>query len=93
MVSEHSEAQSVWSVPEAKERFEEILLLVREGKTAAIVDNGRVVAEMNPPTSEEHTTDERSAAVAKFLEERAKWRPTGVTREEILAWRHEGHRW
>ena len=93
MVSEHTGARSIWSVLEAKEHFEEVLRLVGEGKTAAIVDDGRVVAELNPPTSEEYTVDERRAAVAKFLEARAKWKPTGVTREEILAWRHKGHRW
>lgn len=93
MVAEHTEARSVWSVGEAKQRFDEVIRLVEQGKTAAIVRDGKVVAELKPASSSEFTVEEREAAVAKFLEERANWPPTGVTREEILAWRHEGHRW
>lgn len=93
MVIEPTGARSIWTITEAKEHFEEVLGLVAEGKTAAIVEDGRVLAELKPPTSEEQTAEERKAAVAKFLEERAKWKPTGITREEILASRHEGHRW
>ena len=34
----------------------------------------------------------REQAVDRFLEWRASRPPTGMTREEILAARHEGHR-
>lgn len=36
---------------------------------------------------------ERKAAVERFKAIRKTWEPTGMTREEILALRHEGHRY
>lgn len=36
--------------------------------------------------------ERRRQAVESFLESRRKWKKVKVTTEEILAWRHEGHR-
>ena len=93
MVAEHTEARSVCSAQDAKERFHELLQLVGNGETVEIVSSGRVIAELTPASSNVVTHDERKAAVAKFLEERAKWEPINATIEELMAWRHEGHRW
>ncbi len=75
---------------EAKARFAEILRNVEQGETIAITRHGKTVAHLVPARDQEQA--ERDAAVDRFLELRASWRPTGMTREEILAARHEGHR-
>lgn len=93
MVAEHTEARSVCSAQDAKERFHELLQLVGNGETVEIVSNGRVIAELTPASSSALTDDVRKAAVAEFREERAKWEPINATIEELMVWRHEGHRW
>lgn len=93
MVAEHTEARSVCSAQDAKERFHELLQRVGNGETVEIVSNGRVIAELTPASSSALTDDVRKAAVAEFREERAKWEPINATIEELMAWRHEGHRW
>ena len=93
MVAEHTEARSVCSAQDAQERFHELLQLVGNGETVEIVSNGRVIAELTPASSSALTDDVRKAAVADFREERAKWEPINATIEELMAWRHEGHRW
>ena len=75
---------------EAKARFAEILRTVEHGETIAITRHGKTVAHLIPARDQEQA--ERDAAVDRFLKRRASWRPTGMTREEILAARHEGHR-
>ena len=75
---------------EAKARFAEILRKVEDGETVAITRHGKTVAHLVPAKALEQA--ERNAAVEQFLKERAAWEPTGMTLEEILAARHEGHR-
>ena len=75
---------------DAKARFAEILRNVEQGETIAITRHGKIVAHLVP--ARDHEQAERDAAVDEFLKQRASWRPTGMTREEILAARHEGHR-
>ena len=75
---------------EAKARFSELLRNVEHGETIAITRHGKTVAHLIPARDQEQA--ERDAAVDRFLKRRASWRPTGMTREEILAARHEGHR-
>ena len=41
---------------------------------------------------EDAERERRRRAVDGFLESRRKWKKVKVTTEEILAWRHEGHR-
>ena len=74
---------------EAKSRLAELLRRVEGGATIAITRHGRVVAHLTPAAA---TGSERELAVQRFLEARAAWRPTGMSREEILSARHEGHR-
>ncbi len=75
---------------EAKARFAELLRSVEHGETVAITRHGKTVAHLVPAKDQEQA--EREAAVDRFLRERASWEPTGMTLEEILAARHEGHR-
>ena len=76
---------------EAKARFAEILRKVEDGETVAITRHGKTVAHLVPARDQEQA--ERDAAVDRFLELRRSWAPTGMTEEEILAARHEGHRY
>ena len=75
---------------EAKARFAELLRRVERGETVAITRHGKTIAHVVPAPDREQA--EREAAVERFLRERASWEPTGMTLEEILAARHEGHR-
>ncbi len=75
---------------EAKARFAEVLRDVEDGETIAITRHGKAVAHLVPVLDRE--AEERKAAVDRFREARRQWAPTGMTREEILAARHEGHR-
>ena len=75
---------------EARTRFAELLRDVEHGETVAITRHGKTIAHMVPARARERA--DREMAVNRFLEWRAGRAPTGMTREEILAARHEGHR-
>lgn len=75
---------------EAKARFAELLRDVEQGEEVAITRHGKTIAHIVPAQDREQA--ERDAAVDRFLALRKHWAPTGLTREEILALRHEGHR-
>ena len=75
---------------EAKTRLAELLRNVERGETIAITRRGKVVAHLTPAHAQDRT--EREAAVDRFLQQRAGWRSVGMSSEEILAARHEGHR-
>ena len=78
---------------EAKARFAEVLRNVEDGETIAITRHGKTIAHLVPACEPKATTQaERDAAVDRLLALREKLAPTGMTREEILAARHEGHR-
>ncbi|MCY3881052.1 MAG: type II toxin-antitoxin system prevent-host-death family antitoxin [Chloroflexi bacterium] len=76
---------------EAKARFAELLRRVERGETVAITRHGKTIAHVVPAPDEEQAA--RDAAVDRLLELRRRWAPTGMTEAEILAARHEGHRW
>ena len=89
------------SATEAPARLPELLRTVERGETIAITRHGKTVAQLVPAAAQEHaqpvpTEDQerarRKAAVAYFMRLRSQWKPTGMSREEILAARHEGHR-
>ena len=86
---------------EVRDRLAELLRTVENGETVSITRNGKKIAHLVPavedqsaeqPPFDEKTRAKRRAAIERFLEKRATWEPTGITIEEILAWRHEGHR-
>lgn len=93
MVAEDVGKRLFVSETEAQRRFDELMARVEHGETIAIMREGRVVAELSPGSEPEFDREQAQESVARFLEERSKWPATNVTREEILAWRHEGHRW
>ena len=76
---------------EAKARLAELLRAVEAGETVAITRRGKPVAHLVPAPDRER--DRRKEAVARFRERRRRWRRIDVSTDEILAARHEGHRW
>ena len=76
---------------EAKARLAELLRAVENGETVAITRRGKPVAHLIPAPDRER--DRRKEAVARFRERRRRWRRIDMSTDEILAARHEGHRW
>ncbi len=74
---------------EAKARLAELLRNVEHGETIAITRHGKIVAHLTPAHAQDRT--EREAAVDRFLQRRTSWSSAGMSLEEILALRHEGH--
>ena len=89
--NDRTDSMQTIQTTEAKARFAEILRKVEDGETVAITRHGKTVAHLVPARDQEQA--ERDAAVDRFLEIRRRWAPTGMTEEEILAARHEGHRY
>ena len=75
---------------EAKMRLAELLRRVEFGETITITRHGKTVAHLIPANARNQTG--REAAVDRFLQRRANWTRTGMSRDEIMAARHEGHR-
>ena len=75
---------------EAKTNFAQLLRDVEHGETVAITRHSKTIAHMVPAQAQDRAS--REAAVDRFLERRAGWAPTGMSRDEIMAARHEGHR-
>ena len=75
---------------EAKARLAELLRQVEHGETVAITRHGKTIAYLVPAHVQSRA--DREAAVEHFLQRRAGWERTGMSIEEILAARHEGHR-
>ena len=75
---------------EAKARFVELLREVEYGESIAITRHGKTVARLIPAVDHDRASQEE--AVERFRTWRRQRRRTGMTREEILAARHEGHR-
>ena len=75
---------------DAKAHLAELLRQVESGETIAITRHGAAVAHLIPvPIGQRARWRE---AMDQFMQARSQWRPTGMSRAEILAARHEGHR-
>ena len=66
---------------EAKTRLAQLLRDVERGET---------IAHVVPAQAQDRAS--REAAVDRFLQRRAGWAPSGMSRGEIMAARHAGHR-
>ena len=77
------------SAYEAKTHLPRLLRAAEQGETVIITRHGRPVAQLGPV--EQHDREDVRAVIERMKRARAK-RPR-VTVEEILAWRHEGHRY
>lgn len=76
---------------EAKARFAELLRTVERGETVVITRHGRAVARVTP--AQEAEREDYAQAVARFRRRRKEWESIGMSLEEIIQARHEGHRW
>lgn len=75
---------------EAKIHLAELLRNVEQGETIAITRHGKAIAHLVPAEAQNRV--QREKAVEEFKRRRSKWADVEVSLEEILAWRHEGHR-
>jgi len=74
---------------DAKARLSQLLDEVERGETIVITRHGRAIARIIPEADRRrHEIDE---ALADIKELRKHTR--GVSLEELLAWRHEGHKY
>ena len=76
---------------EAKTHFAQLLNSVERGETIAITRHGKPIAHLVPAEAQERAA--RRAAVERFEARRAKWEGDSMSIEEILAARHEEHRY
>ena len=78
---------------EAKTHFARLLDAAQRGETIAITRHGRRIARLIPDEDGRQARIQRALANIERLakERREKFGP--VTVEEILAWRHEGHKY
>ena len=75
---------------EAKARLEELLRNVEFGETIAITRHGKTIAHLIP--AEEQDRLQRKNAVEEFRRRRSEGEKIEATLEEMLEWRHDGHR-
>lgn len=75
---------------EAKARLAELLRKVEQGEVVAITRHGKAVAHLVPVHARNRS--DREVAVDRFLKQRAGWKPTGMSRDEIAAAHREGRR-
>lgn len=75
---------------QAKAHLADVLRSVESGETIAITRHGKTIAHLVPAISLKR--DARQAAVERFEKRRDRWMRVKASRKEILAWRHEDHR-
>ena len=75
---------------EAGEQLPEILSTVEDGESVVITRDGEDIAYIVPDLDPERTG--RRAGIRQFMKFRTETGGIKATVEEILAWRHEGHR-
>jgi prevent-host-death family protein len=80
---------STVSAYEAKTHLPKLLRAAEQGETVIITRHGKPVAQLGPV--KEHNREEILAVIERM--KRARARRAKVTVEEILAWRHEGHKY
>lgn len=76
---------------EAKTHLAQLPSSVERGETIAITPHGRPIVHLVPAEAQERAA--RRAAVERFEAQRAKWKGAGMSIEELLSARHEGHRY
>ncbi|MCO5730662.1 type II toxin-antitoxin system Phd/YefM family antitoxin [Rhizobium sp. SSA_523] len=76
------------TIAEAKEHFDELIALVREGETVILTEGGQTVGELKatPPVPKKVDIEALKRDLAEL---RASMK--GVTLQELMSYRHEGH--
>ena len=75
---------------EAKTHLAELLRKVEQGESIAITRHGKTIAHLVPADVQDRI--QRKKAVDEFRRRRSQLSDVSISLEEILAWRHEGHR-
>lgn len=75
---------------EARRHWGKLLDEVEKGRTVTITRHGRIVARMVPVQATADASYRK--AVERFRRLRAEWEPIGMSLEEMIRLRHEGHR-
>ena len=75
---------------EAKARLAELLRTVERGETVAITRDGKPIAHLVPALAGGRTG--RKDSVARFRRRRETWEPAGLSVDDILRGRQDGHR-
>jgi prevent-host-death family protein len=76
-------------IGEAKTRLSELIAKVEAGEEVIIARGNEPVARLAPLDEQAR----RRAVMEEILATRDSGKIKPVTREEILAWRHEGHKY
>lgn len=76
---------------ELKAKLSEILGDVERGETIRVTRHGRTIARIVP--EHERSPDQVRHAIENLRNIRESLPKTGVTLEDVLNWRHEGHRY
>ena len=77
-------------VTELRSRWFELLRSVEAGEEIEITRYGKEIARLVPADSDGRLG--RKRAIEEFIRRRDEGPKISATLEEILAWRHEGHR-
>ncbi len=75
-------------VAEAKTHLSELLVRVEQGEAFVITRGNRPVARLVPLDEIER----RKRLIATIKAERSRYRLGSTTMDELIAWKHEGHR-
>ena len=78
---------------EAKTHLSALLDAVERGETVAITRHGRRIARIVPDEEDRRARVTRAISDMKRLAKERREKFGDVTIEEILAWRHEGHKY
>ena len=76
---------------QAKTHLAQLLSAVERGETISITRHGKPVAQLVPAEKQDRSTSK--AAIERFKAWRATWKGIDMSLDEILAARHEGHRY
>ncbi|MFZ1774192.1 MAG: type II toxin-antitoxin system prevent-host-death family antitoxin [Rhizobiaceae bacterium] len=76
----------------AKTHLAELLDEVERGETVQITRHGKIIARLVPENADAEAA-RRQKAFEELRAYRASLPKTGLTLEEVLEWRHEGHRY
>ena len=92
MVAERVGQDEWLTIAEVREQFDELIARVEDGESVVIMRDGRVVARLTPCSEPRLDPEVAETGFERFLEERARLGPINATLEEMMAWRHEGHK-
>lgn len=76
------------TIAEAKENFDALITLVRAGETIVLTEGGQNIVELKATPAPKKPVD-IEALQRDLAELRASM--TGITLEELMSYRHEGH--